>query len=233
MECKRAVKWICDYISYQCSRPPPAHSKDLHSTIVSAFQCASVWLIQHPHLLLDKECLTTVLEVIELGISGSKSVGKPGEPIKLKEEKELKPVSMRVREAAENMLTLLLEQVGFFPNECGPQSISSLLDEITLYKHCISNPNKALTAEQAVKNFRYFVTENSSIMALLEEPLGNDQDPQPTVTCMFPIYQISFLVLVLKSYNLLSFCISITSWSIWEKCMDDATATFASLQIGH
>lgn len=36
LECKRAVKWICDYICYQCSRPPPAHSKDLHSTIVSA-----------------------------------------------------------------------------------------------------------------------------------------------------------------------------------------------------
>lgn len=186
LECKRAVKWICDYICYQCSRPPPAHSKDLHSTIVAAFQCTSGWLVQHPYLLQDKECLTTVLEVIELGISGSKSVGKPGEPIKLKEDKELKPVSMRVREAAETMLTLVLEQVGFFPNECGPQSISSLLDEITLYKHCISHPNEkneaSISAEQAVQKFRYFVTENSTILALLEEPLGNDQDPQPTIT---------------------------------------------------
>lgn len=186
LECKRAVKWICDYICHQCSRPPPAHSKDLHSTIVAAFQCTSAWLIQHPYLLQDKECLTTVLEVIELGISGSKSVGKPAEPIKLKEDKELKPVSMRVREAAETMLTLVLEQVGFFPNECGPQSISSLLDEITLYKHCISHPNEkseaSISAEQAVQKFRYFVTENSTILALLEEPLGNDQDPQPTIT---------------------------------------------------
>lgn len=189
LECKRAVKWICDYICYQCSRPPPAHSKDLHSTIVAAFQCTSAWLIQHPHLMQDKECLTTVLEVIELGISGTKSVGKPGEPIKLKEDKELKPVSMRVREAAETLLTLLLEQVGFFPNECGPQSISSLLDEITLYKHCISHPTEkndtSLTAEEAVQKFRYFVTENSTILALLEEPLGNDQDPQPTITCKY------------------------------------------------
>ncbi|XP_031623328.1 ral GTPase-activating protein subunit beta isoform X4 [Contarinia nasturtii] len=188
LECKRAVKWICDYICYQCSRPPPAHSKDLHSTIVAAFQCTSAWLIQHPYLLQDKECLTTVLEVVELGISGSKSVGKPGEPIKLKEDKELKPVSMRVREAAETMLTLVLEQVGFFPNECGPQSISSLLDEITLYKHCISHPNEksetSISAEQAVQKFRYFVTENSTILALLEEPLGNDQDPQPTITLL-------------------------------------------------
>lgn len=111
LECKRAVKWICDYIFYQCQRPPQAHSKDLHSTIVAAFQCSSAWLMQHPYLLQDKDCLTTVLEVVELGISGSKSVGKAGEPNKLKEEKELKPASIRVREAAETLLTIILEQV--------------------------------------------------------------------------------------------------------------------------
>lgn len=61
MECKRAVKWLCDYIVYQCSRPPPAHSKDLHSTIVAAFHCCSVWLLEHPYLLRDKDCLTTVM----------------------------------------------------------------------------------------------------------------------------------------------------------------------------
>lgn len=60
MECKRAVKWLCDYIVSQCSRPPPAHSKDLHSTIVAAFHCCSVWLLEHPYLLKDKDCLTTV-----------------------------------------------------------------------------------------------------------------------------------------------------------------------------
>lgn len=60
LKCKRAVKWLCDYIIYQCSRPPPAHSKDLHSTIVAAFQCCSVWLLEHPYLLKDKDCLTTV-----------------------------------------------------------------------------------------------------------------------------------------------------------------------------
>jgi hypothetical protein len=38
LECKRAVKWLCDFIVTQCSRPPPAHSKDLHSSIVAAFQ---------------------------------------------------------------------------------------------------------------------------------------------------------------------------------------------------
>jgi len=61
--------------------------------------------------LKDKDCLTTVLEVVELGVSGTKSVGKPGEPIKMKDEKELKPASMRVRDAADALLTILLEQV--------------------------------------------------------------------------------------------------------------------------
>ncbi|XP_063707016.1 ral GTPase-activating protein subunit beta isoform X2 [Culicoides brevitarsis] len=184
IECKRAVKWICDYISYQCSRPPPAHSKDLHSTIVAAFQCLSVWLMQHPYLLQqDKDCLNIVLEVVELGISGSKSVGKPNESVKLKDEKELKPVSMRVRDSAETLLTLILEQVGYFPNSCGPHSLSSLLDEVALIKHCKAD-GAAVTHEQAVHKFKYFVTENSTILALLEEPLGNDQDPQPTVTLL-------------------------------------------------
>lgn len=183
MECKRAVKWICDYICYQCSRPPPSHSKDLHSTIVAAFQCLAVWLIQHPYLLQDKDSLTIILEVVELGISGSKSVGKPGEPVKLKDEKELKPVSMRVRDAAETLLTIILEQVGYFPSPCGIQSTSSLLDEVTLIKH-VQNTGGNLTPDQATQKFRYFVTENSTLLAILEESLGNDQDPQPTVTLL-------------------------------------------------
>jgi hypothetical protein len=37
--------------------------------------------------------------------------GKPGEPIRMKDEKELKPASMRVRDAAEALLTVVLEQV--------------------------------------------------------------------------------------------------------------------------
>ncbi|XP_053677256.1 ral GTPase-activating protein subunit beta isoform X2 [Anopheles nili] len=186
LECKRAVKWICDYICYQCSRPPPAHVKDLHSMIVAAFQCTSAWLMNHPYLLQDKECLTTVLEVVELGISGSKSAGKPGEPLKFKDEKELKPASMRVRDAAENMLTMILEQIDYFPNECGKQSLSSLLDEVVLAKHSNTSGEYVgeLSQEQAIKKFKYFVTENSTVLALFEEPLGNDQDPQPTVTIL-------------------------------------------------
>lgn len=75
--CKCTVKWICEFIVQQCNRPAPAHSKDLHSTIVAAFRCLSLWLVEHPRLLYDKECLHVVLEVVELGISGSKSQVTP------------------------------------------------------------------------------------------------------------------------------------------------------------
>jgi hypothetical protein len=40
---------------------------------------------------------------------------KPGEPIRMKDEKELKPASMRVRDAAEALLTVVLEQVCILP----------------------------------------------------------------------------------------------------------------------
>lgn len=116
-----------------------------------------------------------MLEVAELGISGTKSVGKPGEAIKMKEEKELKPASMRVRDAAENLLMSILEQVSYFPSECGPESISSLLDELALLKHCNSWPTDCNDQSAAVERFRYFVAEGSVMLALLEEPLGNDQ----------------------------------------------------------
>ena len=41
--------------------------------IVAAFQCLTTWLIEHDYLMQDKECLQTVLQVVELGISGSRS----------------------------------------------------------------------------------------------------------------------------------------------------------------
>ncbi len=41
--------------------------------IVAAFQSLTLWLVEHDYLMLDKECLHCVLEVVELGISGSKS----------------------------------------------------------------------------------------------------------------------------------------------------------------
>lgn len=69
---KWVIRWLCDFIIHQCWRPPQAHSKDLHSSIVGAFNCASTWLVSNKNILRDKEYLALLLEVVELGISGIK-----------------------------------------------------------------------------------------------------------------------------------------------------------------
>ena len=61
LECKRLLKWICDFIVTQCSRPKPHHSKDMHSGIVAAFHCLKTWILHHPYLMQDKECIGKVL----------------------------------------------------------------------------------------------------------------------------------------------------------------------------
>lgn len=58
----------------------------------------------------------------------------------MKDEKELKPVSMRVRDAAESLLTVILEQVYYF--------IDSLFGHLTIFvcintnKRCIESTNQ-------------------------------------------------------------------------------------------
>uniref|UniRef100_A0A672MQG2 Ral GTPase activating protein non-catalytic subunit beta n=1 Tax=Sinocyclocheilus grahami TaxID=75366 RepID=A0A672MQG2_SINGR len=174
---KRAVSSVCSYIVYQCSRPAPLHSRDLHSMIVAAFHCLCVWLTEHPDMLNEKDCLIEVLEIVELGISGSKS--KTGEQeVKYKGDKEHNPASMRVKDAAEATLSCIMQVLGAFPSPSGPASPCSLLNEDTLIKY------SQLTSTSH-SNFRYFVLDNSVILAMLEQPLGNEQtDPSPSVTML-------------------------------------------------
>jgi hypothetical protein len=47
---------------------------------VTVVQACATWLVHHPYLLGDKECLATVVEVAELGVSGSKSQQKASDP---------------------------------------------------------------------------------------------------------------------------------------------------------
>uniref|UniRef100_A0A8C1W2W9 Ral GTPase-activating protein subunit beta n=1 Tax=Cyprinus carpio TaxID=7962 RepID=A0A8C1W2W9_CYPCA len=170
---KRAVSSVCSYIVYQCSRPAPLHSRDLHSMIVAAFHCLCVWLTEHPDMLNEKDCLIEVLEIVELGISGSKS--KTGEQeVKYKGDKEHNPASMRVKDAAEATLSCIMQVLGAFPSPSGPASPCSLLNEDTLIKY------SRLTSTSH-SNFRYFVLDNSVILAMLEQPLGNEQNPCPSV----------------------------------------------------
>ncbi|XP_061487702.1 ral GTPase-activating protein subunit beta isoform X2 [Rhineura floridana] len=174
---KRAISSVCCYIVYQCSRPAPLHSRDLHSMIVAAFQCLCVWLTEHPDMLDEKDCLKEVLEIVELGISGSKSRNSDQE-VKYKGDKEPNPASMRVKDAAEATLTCIMQILGAFPSPSGPASPCSLVNEITLIKYSrLPSINKY--------SFRYFVLDNSVILAMLEQPLGNEQnDFFPSVTIL-------------------------------------------------
>ncbi|XP_071962395.1 ral GTPase-activating protein subunit beta-like isoform X2 [Antedon mediterranea] len=176
LECKRAVRWICEHIVHLCSKPSPQHSKILHSIIVAAFQCLTVWIVNHEYLLKDKECLHCVLEVIELGISGSKSRPKGCVPPVYKHEKELKPASMRVKDAAESVLACLLNHVGSFPSPMGPSSVVSLLDEESILK-LVKEKSSNVT-------FKYFVLENNTLLAILEHPVAEEKHPLPTATIL-------------------------------------------------
>uniref|UniRef100_A0A8C3LLB0 Ral GTPase-activating protein subunit beta n=1 Tax=Chrysolophus pictus TaxID=9089 RepID=A0A8C3LLB0_CHRPC len=174
---KRAISSVCSYIVFQCSRPAPLHSRDLHSVIVAAFQCLCVWLTEHPDMLDEKDCLKEVLEIVELGISGSKSKSSEQE-VKYKGDKEPNPASMRVKDAAEATLTCIMQLLGAFPSPSGPASPCSLVNETTLIKYSrLPTINK--------HSFRYFVLDNSVILAMLEQPLGNEQnDSFPSVTVL-------------------------------------------------
>lgn len=57
---------------------------------------------------------------------------------------------------------------GAFPPPCGPESLFSLLDERSLLKYA-----KGSALPEQGSPFRYFVIDNSIIVGLLEQPLGN------------------------------------------------------------
>lgn len=113
-----------------------------------------------------------LFEVVELGISGSKSRSNAG--IVLKSEKELKPASMRVREAAESLLNCLMNHLGYCPPApCPPDSIigTFMLDEITVLKQLKIAHN--VMPDDAHTMFKYFVVDSSLIIAVLKESLAN------------------------------------------------------------
>ncbi|XP_015788001.1 ral GTPase-activating protein subunit beta isoform X2 [Tetranychus urticae] len=169
-ECKLITKWICDFIVYQCSRPPPHHSKDMHSTIVAAYCCLNVWFHEHSCVLNDRECIDTLMEVIELGISGSKSRSSNG--LVLKTNKELKPASMRVREAAESLLTCLMNHFGNCPPApCPPETVTGccLLDEASILRG-LGVDVDINAVDSWSKYFKYFIADNSILLAFVNHP---------------------------------------------------------------
>lgn len=186
-EYKQATKWICDYIGNQCSRPPPAHSKDMHSTIVAAYHCLSVWFYNHPYLLQDQICVNTVMETIELGVSGQKSKvtvsGVKGviTSIISREEKSMKPSSMRVREAAESLLNscMVRSRIDFSESNVSGKNIfktiDSDMDERSLFEILRSTRNSDKTrcheltdSKDPFDCFKYFCDDNLTIFAFMD-----------------------------------------------------------------
>lgn len=70
---KIAITWIWYYVKSQIKRRSRDHTKEMHSVIVAAYNCLIMLLIKRPNLLKDKNCLQTVTNCIEIGISGSSS----------------------------------------------------------------------------------------------------------------------------------------------------------------
>ncbi|XP_061542913.1 ral GTPase-activating protein subunit beta-like isoform X2 [Phycodurus eques] len=157
---KQAVISVCRYIEFQCGRPPPLHSRDLHSIIVAAFHCLSIWLTRHPDILEDQESLLELLEIVELGVSGSKS--RQEEEVRCREAKELNPVSLRVKEAAEVTLNCIMQVSGASP------SLGSSLNEDALIG--CSGPD-----DSSLKKFRYFALDASVILGFLEQDQGPEK----------------------------------------------------------
>lgn len=71
-----------------------------------------------------------------------------------------------------------MQVLGAFPSPSGTASTCSLLNEDTLIRY-------ARLSATGASNFRYFVLDNSVILAMLEQPLGNEQSQSSgdTSTC--------------------------------------------------
>ncbi|PAV74418.1 hypothetical protein WR25_02420 [Diploscapter pachys] len=98
------VASLCRFIETQLMKPPPMHSKDLHSTVVAAYVSIAVWLNAAPILAECEGVLQTVAEAVQLGVTGSKKpdVNTDG----------TKAASKRVYEAAEYLMYSLFCLVG-------------------------------------------------------------------------------------------------------------------------
>ncbi|EYC45327.1 hypothetical protein Y032_0432g1363 [Ancylostoma ceylanicum] len=98
------VASLCRFIETQLGKPPPQHSKDLHSTVVAAYSSIAVWLNAAPILAECESVLNTVAEAVQLGVTGTKK--KDSSP------EESKAASKRVLEAAEYLMYSLFSVVG-------------------------------------------------------------------------------------------------------------------------
>ncbi|RDD44888.1 Ral GTPase-activating protein subunit beta [Trichoplax sp. H2] len=184
---KTVIDRLCQYIESQIRRPPRYQSRDLHSMIVASFSCLLSWISCHNQLMEDKECLKTVLAVVEQGIAGivaEEELSHAGQDI-LKGNKMRKPASGRVREAAESVFFYLLNHLNAFPSPCGPSTTSSLLSEENILDF-VNNLQQTKGTKSASEinvnkdDIKYYALHKNTIIGLLEVNFEDDGVP-PTV----------------------------------------------------
>ncbi|VDN08323.1 unnamed protein product [Thelazia callipaeda] len=138
------VKSLCRFIDMQLMKPPPLHSKDLHSSVVAAYCSLSVCLCAAPFLLETDSCLTIVAETIEFGLTGGKNLPPA----------ERKAASKRVDDAAENLLYMIFSTLDY--GVC-----DNFVDEKKLlYKF----DNHAMN----MNKFRYFLIRQQTLLSIHE-----------------------------------------------------------------
>ncbi|CAI2339835.1 unnamed protein product [Caenorhabditis sp. 36 PRJEB53466] len=143
---------LCRFIEQQLNKPPPMHSKDLHSTVVAAYNAVSVWLTASPLLAECVGVLGTVCDVIQLGVTGSKS--SPDGQKTRGDNAKPKAASQRVLDAAEALMYTLFCVVGRKPgplkderrllHKYGPERINT-----TKFLHVLVNGDTLLSLHEA------------------------------------------------------------------------------------
>lgn len=182
-----AISWIWHYVKNQIKRRSREHTKEMHSVIVAAYNCLIILLTKKPNLLRDKSCLQTVNDCIEIGISGSSSYpelkhrddAREGANALMKSEKELKPASLRVKEAAECVLCFIMEYTSLTSSLSNSES--SDLTRISL------NEKSIIELTNQTSKFKYFAIDGSLIMAVCDKPLfkpANTLNSCPTLTIL-------------------------------------------------
>ena len=96
----------------------------------------------------------------------------------MKDQKVAQPASRRVRDAAEGVLSSLMEQVDFYTVYCGAESLSSTIDEVS---YVYLSSGEMLTMLQASQNFRYYVLDNNILLGIFEDVSRNGYEQQAKV----------------------------------------------------
>lgn len=164
---------LCRFIEQQLNKPPPMHSKDLHSTVVAAYNAVAVWLTASPLLAECVGVLGTVCDVIQLGVTGSKS--SPDLQKSSRDAVKPKAASQRVLEAAEALMYTLFCVVGRKPgplrderrllHKYGPDRINT-----SKFLHVLVNGDTLLSLHEA-SHIQDIPSDSASIVYVRRSPM--------------------------------------------------------------